>query len=48
MFLASFSATSLGFIIIVPGKTISLGILAISQPSAESIAGPRVSYFASL
>jgi hypothetical protein len=48
MFLASFSAISLGFITIVPGKTISLGILAISQPSAGSIAGPRVSCFASL
>jgi hypothetical protein len=48
MFLASFSAIFFGFITIIPGKTISLGILAISQPSAGSITGPRVSYFTSL
>jgi hypothetical protein len=48
MFLASFSAISFGFITIIPRKTIPLGILAISQPSAKSITGPRVSCFASL
>jgi hypothetical protein len=48
MFLASFSAISFGFITIIPGKTILLGILAISQSSAKSITGPRVSCFASL
>jgi hypothetical protein len=40
MFLASFSAISLGFITMTPGKAISLGNLAISQPSDGSIAGP--------
>jgi cyanate permease len=48
MFLVSFSAISFGFITIIPGKTIPLGILAISQPSTRSITGPRVSCFASL
>jgi hypothetical protein len=48
MFLAFFSAISFGFITIIPGKTIPLGILAISQPSTKSITGPRVSYFTSL
>jgi hypothetical protein len=40
--LASSSATNLGFITITPGKAISLGALAISQPSEGSITGPRV------
>jgi hypothetical protein len=48
MFLASFSAIFFGFITIIPGKTIPLGILAILQPSTRSITGPRVSYFTSL
>src|SRR6266516_207920 len=48
MFLASFSAILLGFIIIIPGKTLSLGVLAISQPSDGSITGSRVSCLASL
>jgi hypothetical protein len=48
MFLASFSAISLDFITIVPGKTFSLGALAISQPSDGSITGPWVSYLTSL
>ena len=48
MFLASFSAILLGFIIIAPGKTLSLGVLAISQSSDGSITGTRVSCLASL
>ena len=48
MFSASFSAIVLDFITITPGKTLSLGVLAISQPSDGSIAGPRVSCLASL
>ena len=44
---ASFSAISLGFITIFPVNSRSLGILAISQPSEESIAGPIVSFLAS-
>ena len=48
MLLASSSAIFLGFITIAPGKAISLGVLAISQPSDGSIAGPRVSCLASL
>src|SRR5271155_3426377 len=43
---ASFSAISLGFITIFPIKSRSLGILAVSQPSEESIAGPIVSFLA--
>jgi hypothetical protein len=46
--LASSSAINLGFITITPGKAISLGALAILQPSEGSITGPRVSCLASL
>ena len=46
--LASFSAIVLDFITITPGKTLSLGVLAISQPSDGFITGPRVSCLASL
>jgi hypothetical protein len=48
MFFVSFSAISLGFITIAPGKTFFLGALVISQPSDGSITGSRVSYLANL
>ena len=48
MFSVSFSAIVLGFIIIIPGKTLSLGVLAISQPSDEFIIGFQMSCLASL
>ena len=48
MFLASVSAVFLGFITIFLGKTRSLGSLATSQPSEESITGLSVNFLASL
>src|SRR5438034_9726831 len=48
MFSASFSAIVLDFITITPGKTLSLGVLVISQPADGFITGPQVSCLASL
>ena len=48
MLLASSSAIFLGFITIAPGKPIFLEVLAISQPSDESITGSQMSCLASL